>query len=71
VTYEVMPIDVTLVVDISGSTTSIAGRIRHDTNRILGFLRPIDRVRVLTIDTTVHEILPLQSVSPQMQSRSD
>jgi hypothetical protein len=71
VSYEVMPIDVTLVVDISGSTTSIAGRIRHDAERILGFLRPIDRVRVLTIYDGVHEILPLQSVSPQMRFTSE
>jgi VWFA-related protein len=61
VAFEEVPIDATLIIDVSGSTEDVVDRIRRDTRRILALLRPIDRARVLAIDTYVHEILPLQS----------
>jgi hypothetical protein len=60
VSFEPVPIDATVVIDVSGSTSSIVDDIREDTNKILGLLRPIDRARVLVIDTGVYELLPLQ-----------
>ena len=62
VTFEEVPIDVTVVIDLSGSTAGIVDEIRRDTRRIIGFLRPIDRVRVVAIDTYVHEVIPQQLV---------
>jgi len=62
VTFEEVPIDVTVVIDLSGSTAGIVDEIRRDTRRIIGFLRPIDKVRVVAIDTYVHEVIPQQLV---------
>ena len=61
VAFEEVPIDATLIIDVSGSTADVVDRIRKDTRSILALLRPIDRARVLAIDTYVHEILPLQT----------
>ena len=66
VAFEEVPIDVTVVIDLSGSTSSIVDEIRRDTRRILGFLRPIDQVRVVTIDTYVHEVIPQQLAVPTL-----
>lgn len=60
ITFEDVPIDVTVVIDLSGSTAGVVDQIRKDTKRIIEFLRPIDRIRVVSIDTFVHEVLPLQ-----------
>jgi VWFA-related protein len=60
VDIEAVPIDVTLIVDTSTSATDEADRFRNNTGRIAAFLRDQDRLRLLTIDTYVHEILPMQ-----------
>jgi len=56
------PIDVTLIIDASGSTATIFETIRRHSQRILGLLRPQDRVRVLVIETIPYELVPLQAV---------
>ena len=61
VSFEEVPIDATVVIDVSGSTSAIVDDIRDDTNKIVGLLRPIDRARVLVIDTGIYELLPLQN----------
>ena len=66
VSFEEVPIDVTVVIDLSGSTSSIVDEIRRDTRQILGFLRPIDQVRVVAIDTFVHEVIPQQLAVPNL-----
>jgi VWFA-related protein len=61
VAVESIPIDVTLVVDTSNSARAEFERFRKDTKRIAGFLRDQDRLRLMTIDTYVHELLPMKA----------
>ena len=58
--FEEVPIDTTVIVDVSGSTKDAWNRIRRDAERIVASLRPIDRIRILAIDTYVHEVIPMQ-----------
>ena len=59
-TYEEVPIDVTMVLDVSPSVSGTAEEIRRNASRILALLRPVDRVRVLSFFNRVQEIVPLQ-----------
>ena len=58
---EIVPIDVTLIIDTSGSTAGAIQTLIRDTEQLVRTLRPIDRFRLLAIDTYVHEILPLRN----------
>ena len=58
-----VPVDITLIVDASTSTATIFNSIRADAERILGLLDPEDRARILVVETTPYELLPLQTVS--------
>jgi hypothetical protein len=58
---ETFPIDLTVVLDTSGSTGSGIARLLAETEALAGRLRPSDRFRLLTIDTYVHEVVALQS----------
>lgn len=60
---EDVPIDATLIVDLSGSAAGFADEIRRDARRILGMLRPIDRGRVLAIHSGVEELRPMQATA--------
>jgi hypothetical protein len=60
VVVEAVPIDVTLVLDTSGSAAGAIPRLLDDVQRIVGRLRASDRFRLLTIDTYVHQLLPMQ-----------
>jgi hypothetical protein len=60
VRVEEVPIDVSLVLDTSGSTAGGLSSLVTDTRAIAGRLRSIDRFRVLTIDTYVYEVLPMR-----------
>jgi len=65
-----VPLDVSLVVDVSGGSPQWWGKpndereVVADLNLMLerttALLRPDDRIRLLTIDTHVHEIVPLR-----------
>ncbi len=55
--------DVTIVVDTSGSVIRSLDRFRTDVRRMAAELRPDEQLRVLTFDTEVHEILPMQRLS--------
>lgn len=57
---DTVPVDVTLVLDTSGSTEWVIDRFRKDTQQIAALLRPIDRIRVLAIDTFAHELMAMQ-----------
>jgi hypothetical protein len=70
VDFEQVPIDVTLVLDVSSSTLTALERIRHDAEQILSVLRPIDRARVLVFQSNVYELLPLQEVSGERRFAS-
>ena len=66
-----VPVDVSLVVDVSGgdpvwsgnprSPADIADRLRGIVLKTTAVLRPQDRVRLLTIDTYATEVLPMES----------
>jgi VWFA-related protein len=55
--------DVTMVVDTSGSVIRSLDRFRSDVRRMAAELRSDEELQVLTFDTDVHEILPMQRVS--------
>jgi VWFA-related protein len=56
---EAVPIDATVILDTSGSTSGVIDRLKRDARDIARFLKPADRLRVLTMDSYVHEIVPL------------
>ena len=58
---EDVPIDVTLFIDTSSSMSELQLGLQRDVATILATLRPIDRLRVLTLGYDVHEWLPWQS----------
>jgi hypothetical protein len=57
---DTVPVDVTLVLDTSGSTAAIIEQFRRDTQQIAALVRPVDRLRLLAIDTFAHELMPMQ-----------
>jgi hypothetical protein len=66
VSFEQVPIDATIVIDVSGSTSAIVDDIHDDTKHILSLLRPVDRARVLVIDSGIYELLPLQAIGSRV-----
>ncbi len=58
VSIESVPIDVTLFLDTSGSTSGKLDEMQHDVQTVLQLLRPGDRFRLLTIGDTVNEAVP-------------
>lgn len=67
-----VPIDVTLVVDVSGNQgrpwidhrldpAKIAEELEREVAETISVLRPSDRIRLLTIDRYVRQVFPLQS----------
>lgn len=60
VTAQDVPIDVTLAVDVSGSTADHLKQYRSDVAEIAKLLGPKDRLRLLAFGTDVVEVLPLQ-----------
>jgi hypothetical protein len=66
VVVEAVPIDVTLVLDTSGSAAGAIRRLLADVKTIAGRLRAADRFRLLTIDTYVHQLLPMQPAARQV-----
>jgi VWFA-related protein len=63
VSVESLPVDVTLILDTSGSTMSIAGKLEKDATQILKLIGPNDRLRILRIDTLVEELRPMLPVA--------
>ena len=59
VAYETVPVDVTVILDVSNSTSGNRAAIERDGKRIAAFLRPNERLRMLAIDTYVQELAPL------------
>jgi len=62
VDYATVPLDVTVIVDVSESSLSALKGIERDAARVTSFLRPTDRLRVLAVDTYVHELVPMSPV---------
>lgn len=63
VANEGMPIDVSLVVDLSGSVVDDIDAFTEDIRRFAALLRPIDRIRVISFASEVREVVPLAAVS--------
>jgi VWFA-related protein len=63
VTAQEVPIDVTLAVDVSGSTADHLNQYRSDVAQIAKLLEPEDRLRLIAFGTDVVEVLPLQRQS--------
>jgi VWFA-related protein len=55
--------DVTLVVDTSGSVIRSLDRFKTDVRRMADELRPDEQLRVITFDTGIREVRPMQPVS--------
>jgi len=62
ISVETVPIDVTLIVDTSGSTMGMAQKLANDVQTIVRFLRPTDALRLLRIDTFAEELRPMTPV---------
>lgn len=58
-----VPIDLTIVTDVSYKHADVMKTLRSDLADIGGTLRPSDRIRVLTFDDHVREVVPFQSAS--------
>ena len=63
VQIEEVPVDVTLAVDVSGSTRGLLGRYRSDILAISTLLRPFDRLRLIAFGTSVEETVPLGPIA--------
>jgi VWFA-related protein len=63
VSVETIPVDVTLILDTSGSTMAVAQKLVRDVQEIVRVLRPTDALRLLRIDTFVEELRPMSPVT--------
>lgn len=64
VSVEQLPIDLTLLLDTSGSTKAVAEQFRRGANRVAAMLGPDDRVRLMAFATEVAELSPLGRALP-------
>jgi VWFA-related protein len=58
---EALPIDLTLVIDTSGSMTAMLGAMAGYANEIHGMLRADDRLRLLTVAEDVRQLYPFHA----------
>jgi VWFA-related protein len=63
VSADKLAVDVTLVVDTSGSVVRSLGRFKSDVRDIVRQLRPDEQVRLITFDSELREIFPMQGAS--------
>ena len=55
-----VPIDVTLVLDLGGSTSAVWSQFREDVEMMRGLLRPEDRLRLISVSEGTREISPMR-----------
>src|SRR5262245_39983222 len=53
VSIEAVPVDVSLVLDVSLSASGAIGRVRTDSRKIASMLRPDDRLRLVTFSADI------------------
>lgn len=58
-----VPVDLTLVLDVSGSTEASMTAIRQTARSVLSLLNPADQIRILGFDAEVTTVVPLQPPS--------
>jgi len=61
VMIEDVPVDLTLILDASASTSTVIERFKSRARQIAAMLRPVDRVRLIVFATDVTEVFPLQA----------
>src|SRR5262245_59019058 len=61
VSYEAVPIDVTLFLDTSPSLSGLLDELKRDIAKVAGMLRPDDRLRLLTFDYQVNDVFGWQA----------
>jgi VWFA-related protein len=61
--YETLPVDVTLLVDTSASVITSLERFRSDVTAIVRSLQREEQIRLITFDTDVRQLLPMQPPS--------
>jgi len=61
--YEAVPVDVTLLVDTSASVITSLDRFRSDVTTIVSNLQKQEQIRLITFDTDVRQLLPMQPPS--------
>jgi hypothetical protein len=61
---EQMPIDLTILLDASGSTSGVIDSFRRSASEVSSMLRPEDRVRLMAFATGVEEVAPLGASLP-------
>jgi len=66
VSAELMPVDVTLLVDTSGSVVRSLDAFKSDMKKIVGLLRPDDAVRLVTFADEIAEAFPMQAASKRV-----
>jgi Ca-activated chloride channel family protein len=66
VAAEAVPVDVTLLVDTSGSVIGNLDAFKSDMKKIVELLRPDDRVRLLTFADAMTEVFPMQPPSKSL-----
>src|SRR5262245_26306218 len=65
-TIEAVPLDVTLMMDTSGSTSGALDRMKRNVSSIAAMLRPEDRFRLLTIGLSVETPVPWQPAGQRL-----
>jgi VWFA-related protein len=66
VSMETLPVDGTMLVDISGSVVRSLDRFRGDVRRMAGMLDADDQIRLITFESDVQQIVPMQPPSKRM-----
>jgi VWFA-related protein len=66
VSADKLAVDVTLVVDTSGSVVRSLGRFKSDVKDIVKQLRNDEQVRLITFDSDLREIFPMQDASKKV-----
>ena len=66
VSADSLAVDVTLVVDTSGSVVRSIGRFKSDVRDIVKQLRRDEQVRLLTFDTELRQVFPMQGAAQRV-----
>ena len=61
-----VPVDLTLVMDVSGSTVGLVEAFKDEIRQIAKLLRPEDRIRLVTVATDVREVFPFRPASGRL-----
>jgi VWFA-related protein len=63
---EEVPIDLTLVLDVSGSVTRLLEEFKDNIRQIAKLLRPVDRIRLISFSNSVQLVFPFSAPSTKL-----